>query len=252
MSEQLEFEGKDLDEAVAAAAAALRIPVEQVQYRLVDEGRRGVFGLGARQVRIRVEADRAAIGALSEALQRPVPSPVPMEGEIEPTDEEPAEFDEPPPVESAEDQAVLAGVVQKMMTLMGLEVLVKVTPTSGGVRVEIGGRDRRMLAQRDGETVVALQFLLNRMARRSFPGAGHIQVTCDGVRSQREEDVVELAREVALQVARTGKAKRLHSMNPYERRLVHLTVREVPGVTSRSEGEGFLKQVTVEPARRGA
>ena len=94
-----------------------------------------------------------------------------------------------------------------------------------------------------------MQFLLNRMARRAWPGAGRIHLTCDGTRRRRDEDVVDLVHEVAQQVSRTGQSKRLHPMNSYERRLVHLTVRKLDGVASRSEGDGYLKKVKIYKPR---
>jgi spoIIIJ-associated protein len=99
--------------------------------------------------------------------------------------------------------------------------------------------------QKDGELLSALQFLLNRMARRTWPDAGRIRLSCDGHRKRRDDDLVELTREVAQQVGRTGRTKRLHPMNAYERRLVHLTVREFEQLGSRSEGNGHLKRVKI-------
>ena len=55
-----------------------------------------------------------------------------------------------------------------------------------------------------------------------------------------------MVREAAAQVARSGQPRRLHAMNPYERRVVHMTVRELRGLTTVSEGDGFLKRVRVE------
>ena len=83
------------------------------------------------------------------------------------------------------------------------------------------------------------------MARRAWPDAGRIQLSGRGQRRRRDEALVELTREVAEQVTRTGRTKRLHQMNAYERRLVHITVREYEGLGSRSEGNGHLKRVRV-------
>ena len=82
------------------------------------------------------------------------------------------------------------------------------------------------------------------MSRRAWPGVGRVMVG-DGRKNRRDEELIDEIREVAGQVARTGRSKKLHPMNPYERRLVHLTVREIGGLASRSEGDGFLKTVTV-------
>jgi spoIIIJ-associated protein len=117
-----------------------------------------------------------------------------------------------------------------------------------GVRMELTGGDQQMLSKNDGEFLFALQFLLNRMSRRTWPEIGRIQMVSEGHRSQRDEDLMEEVKEVAGQVAHTGQAKSLHAMNPYERRIVHITVREFEGLVSESEGEGFRKRVIISPA----
>jgi spoIIIJ-associated protein len=107
------------------------------------------------------------------------------------------------------------------------------------------GRDSGMLVDNDGELISALQFLFNRMSRRAWPGVGRIRLSCDGQPGGRDDEVVELARRMIAQVERSGRPRRLKPMNAYERRLVHLTVREHAGVGSRSEGDGHLKRVRI-------
>ena len=217
-----EFEGKDLKEALERASESLGVRSSDLHYELLEEGRRGVFGLGARLVRIRVEpAAEAVAGRASDDVRPPPTASRSVSGPDE--------------------------TIRRMIRLMGLEVTVRTSQIEGGIRVELAGPDRKVLMTQDGEVLSALQFLLNRMARRAWPGAGRIQVDCEGYRNKHEEEVVELSREVARQVARTGRATRLEPMNPNDRRLVHVTVREFPGLTTRSEGDGFLKIITVAP-----
>lgn len=215
-----EFEGKDVKEALEKASEALGVRSTDLHYELLEEGRRGVFGLGARRVRIRVEPvmEDAADRGSSDASPRP-----PASRSVNGPDE----------------------TIRRMIRLMGLELNVRTSPIEGGLRVELAGPDRRVLMSQDGEVLSALQFLLNRMARRAWPGAGRILVDCEGYRDRHEAEVVELTREAARQVARTGSPTRLEPMNPNDRRLVHVTVREFPGLTTQSEGDGFLKIVTV-------
>ena len=217
-----EFEGKDLKEALGKASEALGVRSADLQYEILEEGRRGVFGLGARLVRIRV---------------------VPMMEAV--TDR--ANVGPPPPVPESRSGSGPDETIRCMIRLMGLELTVRTSLAEGGIRVELAGPDRKVLMAQDGEVLSALQFLLNRMARRAWPGAGRIQVDCEGYRNKHEEEVVELSREVARQVTRTGRATRLEPMNPNDRRLVHVTVRELPGLTTQSEGDGFLKTITVAP-----
>ena len=112
------------------------------------------------------------------------------------------------------------------------------------------GPDEELLAADDAETISAWQFLLNRMSRRSWPEAGRIHVYSNGHRQGRDEDLLALARETAEEVLQDGRAKRLRPMNSYERRLIHLTVRKMSGVDSRSEGDGALKRVRVFKRQR--
>lgn len=216
--ERLEFEGKDLAEALRAAAERLGTPASSLRYEVLEEGRRGLLGLGGRLWRIRVEpsAPRAPV-----APPRDVPQG-------------------------------LLDTVRRMVQLMGLDLAVSEGRSDSGVFLRLSGSDRGALLARDGELLRALQFLLNRMARRLWPEAGPIRLTCTGRGGSRKDvEIVELVREVAQQVVRTGRPKRLHPMNPYERRLAHLAVGEIPGLRSRSEGGGFLKTVVIEKATHG-
>ena len=218
-----EFEGTGLEDALRSASAALGMAPDAFRYSIVEDGRRGLFGFGARRVRIRVRVEPA------ERVESPAGPPA-----------------------GTEDRASISGsvvaTVRELLGLMGLDLRAEAEAHEAAIRIVLDGPDRKLLTQREGELLGALQFVLNRMSRRAWPGAGHVLVECKGYRDRREEDVVELVREVARQVARTGRPKKLHSMNPYERRLVHLTVKEFPDLTSHSAGDGFLKQVTVAPA----
>lgn len=246
MATEREFEGKDLDETLALAGAELGIDPSRIEYVVLEEGRRGVFGLGARQVRIRASAPREPAPLVREEVA-PVPAVTAPDDETDPElepDDEPAPSAKPVGGEGTPDD--FRDTVGRLLELMGLEVRATFRASGDGCTVELEGPDRKMLVQRDGEVVSAIEFVLNRMARRAWPAMGAIHVRCDGFRNRRDDDVVELTREVAAQVARNGKAQRLNAMNPYDRRLVHMTVREFPGVQSRSEGEGFLKRITLE------
>ena len=136
--------------------------------------------------------------------------------------------------------------LERMLELIGLEMSVKVSGSgSNNIRAVLSGRDRRMLLQKEGQLISSINFVLNRMARRAWPGVARIQVQCDGQRDRRDVELVELVREVASQVARTGQPKELHPMNPYERRIAHITIRDFPELASHSEGDAFMKKIIV-------
>ena len=297
MRRKKEFIGKDLNEALANAATRLGVHQDKVHYRFLDEGRRGIMGMGARDVRIEVELpDEPAADVTPkpkpERNRRPRRPARKADGPVaaeEPAGDKPAAADgegrgrqakgrnrsvrkgrnrgnrksgrdsgrsgsRPPrngprqpqtPVEADPAQVEqLATMIRTIVRKLDLPLEVAVETVRTGVRIELTG-DQELLLRNDAEFPQALQFLLNRMSRRTWPDVGRIQVLSDGFHNERDEELIEEIREVAGQVVHTGLAKALHPMNPYERRIVHITVREFEGLRSESDGEGFRKRITI-------
>jgi spoIIIJ-associated protein len=265
MASKRRFEGQSIEEAVRAASTTLGIPVSDLDYVLLDEGRRGVLGMGARKCRIEVvvppqlarldhdeeEYDGDAVEEIDDS-----PGDVDAEDEEEDRgdryedDETEAEVPEDAPEERVAAKRSVEETLGRMFELMNLKIRIRSRLSGNTLRVQLGGADRKLLSQKDGQLLSSIQFLLNRMARRAWPDLGRLQLQCEGYRNRRDDEVIELVKEVASQVKRTGQAKRLHPMNPYERRLAHLTVREYSGLSSRSEGDGFLKKITISPGKQ--
>lgn len=236
-----EFEAPTLDGALEAAAEELGVPAADLHYELLEEGRRGVFGLGVRQVRIRVELP----GDPPARRERRPRAPRKRSHEARPAPARSEKIESATAGATHPEEDSVRETLDRMFELIGLDLSATTSASGNSLRAELGGADRKVLLQKDGQLLSALQFLLNRMARRAWPGLARIQLQCEGYRDKRDEDLIELVREVARQVLQTGKAKVLHPMNPYERRLAHLTVREFQGLSSNSRGDGFMKKVTV-------
>ncbi|MGB7294877.1 MAG: R3H domain-containing nucleic acid-binding protein [Candidatus Aminicenantales bacterium] len=103
------------------------------------------------------------------------------------------------------------------------------------------GEDKSLLLRKDGSLLLAFQHVLNKISPHK------VQVDCEFYRRRKEKRLREYAQQVARQVSDTGRNEVLDLMNPYERRIVHIAVNEVPGITSESIGEGFLKKIKVFP-----
>jgi spoIIIJ-associated protein len=217
--ESMEFDGQDLDDALAIAAEAVGRPVASLDYVILEGGRKGVFGLGARPVRIRVS------GPAPDVPDAPLPQSAPGAA---------AEI-------SAPGRALI-----KIIAGMGFDLTLTETRRDDTLELALDGPDRKRLIAKDGELLSALEFTLARMGRRAWPLESQVRLLCRGFRSGKDDELVELVREAAAEVSRSGRPKRLHAMNPYERRIVHVTIREFDGLTTVSEGDGFLKRVRVE------
>jgi spoIIIJ-associated protein len=289
-----EYEGKDLEEAIARASADLGIPEEELHYEVVEQGRKGLLGLGTKEFRIRVmrpvehltdheilvgeepagaraEPVEPVADAAAESARETSPSEAPARRprrkrsrsrrsgrsrKGSPTgnarEAEDAAFEEADetPVEPLTGQALeVQQCLEKILELAGLQIEVRPARADSGVALRLGGADRKSLKRRNAELLQALQLVLNRMARRAWPGVGRIQLTANGDDKRRDSKLVELTRGAAKQVAKTGRTRKLRPMNAYERRLVHLTIREFTGLTSSSDGDGAVKRVRISKVK---
>jgi len=114
------------------------------------------------------------------------------------------------------------------------------------LRVVLSGEDRDLMLQNGAEILDVFQYLANRIFGRDLDDR-RLVVDCDGYRARKEIELQEIAERVSERVKRTGEEEELSRMNPYERRIVHLAVAEIEGVTTESEGEGVMKRVVIFP-----
>ena len=135
---------------------------------------------------------------------------------------------------------------REVLHRMGLDLKVELASTEEAVCVEMAGGDRDEVLQDRAELLETFQYLLNRIfGSRLEPR--RIVVDCDGFRQKKEDELRQIAQRLSQRVRTTGAKEVLALMNPHERRIVHLEVAEQEGVTSMSEGEGFLKRITILP-----
>jgi spoIIIJ-associated protein len=105
------------------------------------------------------------------------------------------------------------------------------------------GPDRHLLLRKDGALLLAFQHLLNKVSPRK------VQTDCDFFRQKKEQELKDHAQHVANRVQETGENEILDFMNPYERRIVHVAVNQIKGITSESIGDGFLKRMRIIPVK---
>jgi spoIIIJ-associated protein len=115
------------------------------------------------------------------------------------------------------------------------------------VFIDIMGRDLGMLIGRRGENLTQLQYMVNLLVNKRHSEWVRVIVDVEGYRSQREESLIGLAERVARQVARNRRPISLEPMPPNERRIVHMTLRDLPDVRTESSGEGEMRRVTIYP-----
>ncbi len=138
-------------------------------------------------------------------------------------------------------------LLDTILGYLGFVVEIEETQSDGGNPVlQIYTEESRALIGRDGETLEAIQFLLNRMIQAKNKDAPKIIVDCEMYRSMREDKVVQRVRELAERVRITGRSLQLEPMNSYERRIVHNAFKDDPDVATWSPSDSArIKQITL-------
>ena len=140
----------------------------------------------------------------------------------------------------------LEGILQRM----GVRAEIAAREDEERITLEIVGADSGLVIGRQGTTLDALQYLVNKMAGRGQPEAAHkpIMLDAEGYRGRRAESLTELAHRLAEKVIKTRRPVMVQPMSAADRRIIHLALADVPGVATRSEGEGVQRRLLVVPA----
>src|SRR4051812_18979912 len=117
---------------------------------------------------------------------------------------------------------------------------------AGNLVLQIYTEESARLIGRDGETLEATQFLMNRLLQTKDKNAPKVVVDCEHYRSMREDKIVQRVRELAERVRATGRSLQLEPMNSYERRIVHNAFKDDPDVATWSPSDSArIKQITL-------
>lgn len=133
---------------------------------------------------------------------------------------------------------------KQTVAAMGLPLDVTVVDSGDNIRVELSGVGGEALLRRKAEALDALQQIVNTAFRRELKDDRSFVVDCMDYRKAKDAELRQMAR-FMMDKARTAGPQEMGPLNPYARRLVHLTVAEDPQMTSESIGDAFLKTVII-------
>jgi spoIIIJ-associated protein len=274
----LEIIAPTVEEALAQGLAQLGLPATAVSVEVLDSGGKGLFGLGSRQVRVRLTVNPP--GGPPVVQPKPVPTPkAPVKagekrgGAPAPAERrkpEPRKPERPAPVQrpaptrapapaaemlSDEHDDVLEtteSIVSKLLYHMGLQAQVSAhygepRDERRPIMVDVRGSDLGILIGRRGQTLDAFQYIAALMVGKATGQFIHLVVDVEGHRDRRERQLRQLAQRMAEQVLKTGRKLTLEPMRPAERRIIHMELREHPAVTTESAGEEPYRKVTIIP-----
>jgi spoIIIJ-associated protein len=150
---------------------------------------------------------------------------------------------------TADITQLIVAFLESFASAMGIRATIAVEPRPEGPRFNLEGEDAEILVRHRGEALKALQHVADMAFGRRLPDDQRVFVDALDYRKGKDIELRQMARLLAEKVKQTGLDQQIGPLNPYERRLVHLAVAEVPGVTTESVGDAFSKTVFISLRR---
>ena len=222
---QVEATGETVGEAKWSALRELEklqpgIDKASVQFQVLSEGERGLLGVGYAPARVIASVDRSAVAEAPAAA-------VEEEGEL---------------------AAQVRELLEHVLEAIGVAARVEIREDDESLVATVTGRELGLVIGKHGQTIDAIQYLVNAIAWREH-GVERKPVVVDaaGYRERREATLGTLALRSAERAKSSGSAVELDPMTAVERKVVHMHLKDVPGVTTRSEGTEPNRFIVVEP-----
>ncbi len=229
----IEVSAPDVESAIAQGLQQLNLIRAEVKIEVLDEGSRGVLGIGAREARVRLTV-------------RAAPAPVEQPQSVPPATKDGTE---------QADLSVACGVLHELLRRMGVrDAQVEARwsepdPEDHEVSLLLNVKtaDGDLLVGPRGETLEALQHITRLLVGHECATFTRLFVDVNGHRARRRQVLSALAQRLAQQALDTQRTVVLEPMPPDERRIVHLALRDHPAVRTESIGEGERRKVTIIP-----
>jgi spoIIIJ-associated protein len=135
--------------------------------------------------------------------------------------------------------------LDRVIRAFGINASVTVEETTDGPRLNLAGEEAELLVRHRGEPLKALQHIVDMSFGRTLQGEQRVFVDALEYRKGKDIELRKMALFLAQKAKDTGLDQQLGPLNPYERRIVHMAVAEVPGATTESVGDAFSKTVLI-------
>ncbi len=272
MSERatLEIIAPTVEEALSQGLSQLGLTADAVTVEVLDSGTKGLFGLGGRQVRVRLTVNPPLGYEEPASISEPKPA-ADQKAESTPKvrEQKNREAKPRPEKKKAEEKPVAIArridelndpllntseeVVSKLIHHLGMKAQVSAhfdensNDDRHNILVDVRGDDLSALIGRHAETLNAFQHVASLIVGKESQQWVQLTIDVEGYRARREKQLRTLARRMADQVTKTGKKVTMEPMPSSERRVVHIELRGDPAVTTESAGEEPHRKVVILP-----
>ena len=254
----LEFEGKNVNNAVTRACEELNIALEDMDYEVLSRGSSGIFGLArAKKARIRVTLPEKTSEVLRDndpespddpVLEAQIPAGMPLVDDDGSSEPQHADVPEENPVDLAQE------VLQRIIDAITSDASIAVEKTNGRILLNVAGGNAGALIGKKGQTLEAIQSLIDKIVNKHSDRHDRIriQVDIEGYLATRQSNLEKLALRLADKSKKIRKPISLGQMNGYDRRIVHLALKDDPEVQTKSRGEGYMRKLVIFPKKNSA
>lgn len=239
--ETYEFEGKTAEEAIEKASRELNIPVEELDVHIIEPGSAGIFGLvGTRKTRIRVNVAKEDED-MEDAIVDNGEKDIDTDNNNEDEDKTDAALD----TEMEKFLGPAKDTLEKILKLIPVEAEVKADVSQGKIRMNIEGDSSGILIGRKGKTLDALEYLVNRIMNTKSEKKVKVVIDSENYRQRHIDSLKQMALKIGEKVKKQKKSLSTAPLNPHDRRIVHLALKNDDNLDTRSRGEGLLKKVVI-------
>lgn len=249
----LELEAKNVEQAIQLACEKLEIPRDELKYDVISHGSSGIFGLGkSKKAKIRVllpeegddsrqpEFAAAETGEKSPEIRTHVKDLI--QENLEPNDE----TDSP----TTEDQTVLgSAVLQRIVDAITTDARVTTEQGSDKIRFNVEGGNSAVLIGRHGQTLEAMQSIVEKVINKNNTKRIRVQVDVEGYMENRKNQLIRHAERMAQKCKLIRRPVTVGNMNAHDRRIVHLALRGDNKVRTHSTGEGYIRKLVIFPRK---
>ena len=235
----IEFKGKTKNDAITEACRHFSIPSDKLDYEVLDEGKAGILGIGAKPAVIRA---RVKEESKEEAIEPVKLSETPIIASVKAAAADMGDVDV---------EAVSKKFLSDVFAAMGIavEISAKYNDSLRSLEVELSGDEMGVLIGKRGQTLDSLQYLISLVINKGTTEYIKVKVDTENYRQRRKETLENLAKNISYKVKRTRRPVSLEPMNPYERRIIHSALQNDRYVTTHSEGDEPFRRVVVTPKR---
>lgn len=258
---EVEVRGADVEKAIETGLQKLGVSRTDVIIDVIDEGSRGLLGIGSRDAIVRLvslaspepakKPEPVARTAVPTPKSSPRPAPKKRDTAVAPkANGREVEVKDADPEEQAMALEVMATLLEKMDVAAELTTSISEPDDLTGHRVnviDVDGEDLGILIGPRGETLNALQYLARLMVGNQIQKHTSFVVDVEGYRKRRQQALARLAERMAKKVISRRRPVSLEPMPPHERRIIHMTLRDNDEVYTQSSGEGNRRKVRILP-----